>query len=67
MYICTHNNLNCVSTSFVCISHKVDDVSNVLNQLEAVDDIKAQALQVCINVAIYGHCYYICTILPAGQ
>ena len=43
----------------VCISHKVDDVSNVVNQLEAVDDIRAQALQVCINVTIYGHCYYI--------
>ena len=41
-----------------CISHKVDDVSNVLNQLEAVDDIKAQALQVFINVATIIHCYY---------
>ena len=34
-------------------------MSNVVNQLEAVDDIKAQALQVCIIMYLFTLYYHI--------
>ena len=40
-------------TPYYCISHKVDDVSSVLDQLQQVGDIRTQALEVCINFTTF--------------